>query len=306
MCILSVLTPRVSHAQETSLSTFLKAEHPGGPVNMTGKNFVYDYKTDSFIVTGDAVITQAKTTLTADKVNLMRRDRKMHAVGNVHLKDPVGNIIATDAVVNLNDETSDLTNATVTDRDETYRLEGRKVYKLLGQRYKVLDGFFTTCGCEPGTPDWSITAEDMDVHIGESGHAHNAHFNILGYPVIPMPYATFPADAESPFGTASAADWRVGPARLPDGATLLLGNQQEFGRDRRDGCRDFEARGALGEYRLISGIDDFFTVDGAFYNEDLRSASSRVTDVSRQPDRRPAYSDRSLRHHRDVSPAHHR
>jgi LPS-assembly protein len=274
-----VLTPRPSRAQQTSLSTFVKAEHPGGPVNVTGKNFVYDYKTDSFVVTGNAVITQAKTTLTADKVNLMRRDRKMHAVGNVHLTDPVGNIIATDALVNLNDETSDLTNATVTDHDETYRLEGRKVYKLLGQRYKVLDGFFTTCGCEPGTPDWSITAEDMDVHIGDNGRAHNAHFNILGYPVIPMPYAIFPADADRHSGLLAP---RIGESGLRGFQVVqpyyLAINKSSDATVAMD-VETSKRVGLLGEYRLMSGIDDFLSVDGAFYNEDLRSASSRITDV---------------------------
>ena len=114
-------------------------------------------------------------------------------------------------MVNLNDETSDLTNATVTNHDETYRLEGRKVNKLLGQRYKVLDGFFTTCGCEPGTPDWWITAEDMDVHIGDVGARAQRAFQILGYPVIPMPYAVFPADADRHSGLLAP---RIGESGL--------------------------------------------------------------------------------------------
>ena len=63
-----------------------------------------------------------------------------------------------------------LTDATATDHEETYRLAGKKIYKLLGQHYKVLDGFFTTCGCEPGTPDWAISANNMDLHMGEDMH----------------------------------------------------------------------------------------------------------------------------------------
>jgi hypothetical protein len=37
--------------------------------------------------------------------------------------------------------------------------------------------------------------------------------------------------------------------------------------------------GALGEYRLINQVDDFFVVDGAFYNEDLRSQQNRLGDI---------------------------
>jgi LPS-assembly protein len=273
------LTAIASQAQQSALSSFVKSEHPGGPVNVTGRKFVYDYKTDTFIVTGDAVITQAKTTLTADKVDLMRRDRKMHAVGNVHLVDPVGNIIATDAVMNLNDETGDLTDATVTNHDENYRLEGKKVKKLLGQHYAVLDGFFTTCGCEPGTPDWSITADDMDVHLGETGIAHHAHFNILGYPVIPMPYAVFPAATDRHSGLLAP---RIGESGLrgfqivqPYYWAINKSSDATVALDTETSKRV----GLLGEYRLMSGIDDYLSVDASFYNESLRSQSSRKSDV---------------------------
>ena len=37
--------------------------------------------------------------------------------------------------------------------------------------------------------------------------------------------------------------------------------------------------GMLGEYRLINGEDDFFSVDGAFYDESLRSESNRQGDI---------------------------
>jgi LPS-assembly protein len=276
---LIALTVIASDAQQNALSTFVKSQHPGGPMNVTGEKFVYDYKTDSFIVTGDAVITQAKTTLTADKVDLMRRDRKMRATGNVHLTDPVGNIIASDALINLDDETGVLTDATVTDHQETYRLAGKKVRKLLGQHYAVLDGFFTTCGCEPGTPDWSITADDMDVHLGETGHAHHAHFNILGYPVIPLPYAVFPAATERHSGLLTP---RLGESGLrgfqivqPYYWTINKSSDATVALDTETSKRV----GLLGEYRLISGIDDYLVADVSYYNESLRSAYSRHNDV---------------------------
>ena len=277
--MLVLLTALPLRAQQNSLSSYVNATHPGGQVDITGQNFVYDYKTDTFTVTGDAVITQAKTTLTADEVEMMRRDRKMHAIGNVHLTDPVGNIIATDALVNLNDETMDLTNATVTNHDETYRLAGKKVIKQNGQRYRVLDGFFTTCGCEPGTPDWSITAQEMNLHIGDEGIAHNAHFNILGHPVIPLPYAVFPADADRHSGLLAP---RVGESGLrgfqivqPYYWALNKSSDATLAVDLETSKRV----GALGEYRLITEQGDFFTVDGSFYNEELRTAYSRVHDV---------------------------
>ncbi len=248
-------------------------------MDVTGRKFVYDYKTDTFTVTGDAVITQAKTTLTADKVELMRRDRKMHAMGNVHVTDPLGSIIATDADINLNDETGVLTDATITDHEETYRLAGRKVNKLLGQHYEVLDGFFTTCGCEPGTPDWAITADNMDIHLGQTGIAHKGHFDVLGYPIIPLPYAIFPADSDRHSGLLGP---RVGESGLR-GFQLVQPYYWALNKSSdATTALDIETSkrvGVLGEYRLITGIDDYFSVDASYYNEELRTAYSRHHDV---------------------------
>src|SRR6266849_6410822 len=192
-----VCAPSMLRAQRAGggFSSFVRGQHQG-PLAVTGEKFVYDYKTDSFVVTGDAIVTQANSVLSADQVDLQRRQHTAHAVGNVQMVDPLGRITASEAQLNLTDVTGELTNGKVTNKDKSYRLEGKKIRKLEGQRYSVTDGFFTTCGCDPGTPDWSITAKSLDVHIGGEGKARHAHFNILGYPVIPLPYMVFPASTE--------------------------------------------------------------------------------------------------------------
>ena len=117
-----------------------------GALNVTGRNFVYDYKTNSFVVTGDAVVTQQATILTADEIDLARGKRELHAKGRVHLVDPLSEIRAREGRLNLPDETADLTDATISNYNRTIRLEGARVQKFPGQRYSVLDGVYTTCG----------------------------------------------------------------------------------------------------------------------------------------------------------------
>jgi LPS-assembly protein len=275
--LFGAIAPDYARAQPGFMPFFQKQHQ--GPVNVTGNNFVYDYKTDSFVVTGDAVVTQRNTVLRADRINLLRRNRMFHATGNVHLADPLGNITATDANVNMADETADLTNAKITNTQRTYRLEGARVIKLTGQRYSVLDGFFTTCGCDTGTPDWSITGDEMNVHMGSQGTAQHAHFNVLGYPLIYFPWAVFPADSTRHSGL-------LGPRIGESGLRGLQIVQPYFWAINKSSdasaALDVETAqrvGLLGEYRLIAGPDDYFTVDGAFYNEDLRSAANRATDI---------------------------
>jgi LPS-assembly protein len=266
----------IVRAQQVGLGSYFASTHESnGPVNITGKTFTYDYKTDTFVVTGDAVITQYNTILTAEKAKLQRRERILYAKDKVHIVDPLGDIRASEATLNLNDETSVLTNATITNKDKSYVLKGEKVDKLLGQRYKVLHGFFTTCGCDPGTPDWSITGDQMDLHMGETATSHNGYFDVLGHPLIYLPYAVFPADTdrssgflgprmgESSFrGFQLVQPWFWAINKSSDATVALdVETQQRIG--------------LLGEYRLITGEGNYFILDGAYYNESFRTEFNR-------------------------------
>jgi LPS-assembly protein len=272
------IAPATLCAQDSGIASFVQQQHQG-PLDVTGNNFVYDYKTDSFVVSGNAVVTQLKSVLTADQVDLMRREHVLHAKGNVHMVDPLGDITASEAKVNLADESADLTNAKVTNHDRSYRLEGEEIQKHEGQHYSVLDGFFTTCGCDKGTPDWSITGDQMDVHMGDRGTARRARFNILGVPVLYLPYAVFPADTDRQSGLLGP---RIGESGLrgfqlvqPYYWAINKSSDATIAMD----VETSQRVGALGEYRLISGADNYFVVDGAFYDESLRSAENRQNDI---------------------------
>ena len=256
----------------------LQASHHGA-VDVTGRQFEYDYKTDTFVVTGDAVVNQAATTLTADRISLMRKTHQAAAFGNVHLVDPEGQMFGTEGHVNWEDETVELTNGKLVAANHTYRLQGKKIYKLMGQHYQVTDGFFTTCGCGGDTPDWSISGADMDVHVGEKGVARNAHFDVLGHPLIPLPYAIFPANSNRQTGFLSP---RVGYSSLR-GAQYLQPFYWAINKSSdATAALDVETNqrvGLLTEYRLQNGLDDYLRVDTAYVNEGLRSQASRVNDV---------------------------
>ena len=179
----------------------VRAEHEE-PVNVTGQETIYDSKTDTFVVKGDAVMTQGGSVLKADEIDIMRRDRKARAIGHVHLIDPEVEMWATEGTIDITNETMVLYNAKILAKKDIYHLEGKQIIKLEGQTYEVKNGFFTTCGCEKGTPDWSINADQMTVNMGHTGTATNATFNVAGYPIMTAPYLIFPADTDR--GTAAS------------------------------------------------------------------------------------------------------
>lgn len=267
--------PRAYAQKQTSV--VLQAHH--GPVGVTARTFEYDYKTDTFVATGNAVVTQAQSTLSADRIELFRRHHRASAYGNVHLIDPMGDMFASQANVDWANETAELTDGKLIASNHTYRLSGKKIYKLTGQRYKVSDGFFTTCGCGGDTPDWSISGADIDVHVGDKGVARNGHFDVLGHPVVPLPYAIFPANTSRSSGFLSP---RVGESGFRGFQYVqpfywAIDKTSDF-----TVASDVETKlriGALAEYRLQNGDDDYLRVDGAFMDESLRSQSSRVGDV---------------------------
>ncbi|MDO8433340.1 MAG: LPS assembly protein LptD [Candidatus Binatus sp.] len=246
---------------------------------MTGRETIYDSKTDTFIVKGDAVMTQGGSVLKADEIDVVRRDRQAKAIGHVHLIDPEVEIWATEAHIDINKETLVMYDAKVLAKHDTYHLEGQKIAKLQGQNYQVTKGFFTTCGCSKGTPDWSITADQMDVNVGTSGIAKGGKFNVLGHPLVSLPFAKFPADSSRHSGFLSG---REGQSNIRGFQWLqpyyLAINKSSDATAALD-IETSQRIGGLAEYRLSNGKDDYLWVDGAFYDESIRTNGNRIEDT---------------------------
>ncbi len=282
----AILSPAISIAAAQpakkkgfQVPTPVKTEH-GEPVTVTGQETIYDSKTDTFVVKGDAVMTQGGTVLKADEIDIMRRDRKATAIGHVHLIDPEVEMWATKGTIDITNETMVLYNAKILAKKDIYHLEGKQITKLEGQTYEVKDGFFTTCGCEKGTPSWSINAKQMVVNMGQTGHATNATFNVAGYPVIPTPYLPFPADSSRHSGLLSGREGESGLRGFqwfqPYYLVINKSSDATF-------AFDVETRqriGGMAEYRLTAGKDDYLVVDGGFYDESIRSEANRIGDIT--------------------------
>ncbi len=262
----------------SGLPPTVRAQHEE-PINITGRETIYDSKTDTFIVKGDAVMTQGGSVLKADEIDVMRRQRQAKAIGNVHLIDPEVEMWATEAQIDISKETLELYHAKVYAKQNTYHLEGDRISKLEGQNYKITKGFFTTCGCQKGAPDWAITADQMDVEVGKSGTAINPKFEVLGQPVIALPFGKFPADSSRHSGLLSG---REGESNIRGFQWLqpyyIAINKSSDATVAFD-LETSQRIGGLAEYRLSNGKDDYFWVDGAFYDESIRTNGNRISDT---------------------------
>jgi LPS-assembly protein len=270
--------PPKSTQKQSGIPASVRTEHEE-PVNVTGQETIYDSKTDTFVVKGDAVMTQGGSVLKADEIDIMRRDRKARAIGNVHLIDPEVEMWATEGTIDMTNETMVLYNSKILAKQNIYHLEGKQIIKQEGQTYEVKNGFFTTCGCEKGTPSWSINAEHMVVNMGQTGTATNGTFNVAGYPVIPMPYMVFPADTDRHSGLLSGREGQSGLRGFQWLQPYYIAINKSSDATVALDIETSQRVGGLGEYRLVNGKDDYLWADGAFYNEALRNDSNRQDDI---------------------------
>ncbi len=224
-------------------------------------------------------MTQGGSVLKADQIDIMRRERQARAVGHVHLIDPEVEMWATEATIDITNETMVLYNAKVLAKKNIYHLEGKQITKLEGQTYQVTEGFFTTCGCEKGTPDWSINAKQMEVTMGQTGTVHGGTFNVAGQPVIPLPYAIFPADSDRHSGLLSGREGHSGLRGFQWLQPYYFAINKSSDATVALDVETSQRVGGLAEYRLTNGKDDYLWADGAFYNESLRSQSNRTGDI---------------------------
>ena len=114
-----------------------------------------------------------------------------------------------------------------------------------------------------------------------------------------MPYLVFPADTDRHSGLLSG---RYGESGLRGFQWLqpyyIAINKSSDATIALD-VETSQRIGGLAEYRLVNGKDDYLWVDGAFYNESIRSDAQSAQRHRRQPDRRSAHPGQSLRDNRD-------
>lgn len=265
-----------AHAQALPSPTQFKAEH-GGRIDLSGTRFTYDAKTDTFVARGNAVLKQGPSLLRAEILSFDRRNQIARAKGAVKLTDPQVDITASQARFDLRNETGELDNARVRTKPQGYLLEGSRLSKLPGQHYHISNGYFTSCGCETGTPSWSVRAKDLDITLGGEGVIRSGRFQILDHPVLYVPYASFPVGIDRRSGLLAPL---LGQSRLrgfqyfqPYYLDINRSSDATVGLDIETSARV----GGLAEYRLQNGPDDYLRATGGFFDESIRG--NRNTDI---------------------------
>ena len=171
------------------------------PVQVKGNTLTYEQQGNVATATGDVVVTKGETKLSADTVTVNRDTNEMTARGNVTLQDERGNIKADAMRIEMENETGDITNGTITLPRQQYVLTGKSLQKSYGQTYHIEDGKFTTCQCDNfAQADWSIGGKTIDVDLRGRGTVRHGVFRVRNIPLLYVPYGTVPITSDRKSG----------------------------------------------------------------------------------------------------------
>jgi LPS-assembly protein len=165
------------------------------PLVLEADQVDYDHATNTYRASGNVVLRQQDTTLTADTMLLDMANEALICDGAVTLTAPQGRVTADGLRLDLHRQTAIMARAlfVVRNEDVTYFIRGKRIEKIGPDRYLIYNGNYTTCDCGAEEADWLVEGEFIDVTFDGYAVVEHGRIFIEGLPVAYMPYGIFPA-----------------------------------------------------------------------------------------------------------------
>ena len=182
----------------------LKKPAPGTPVDVLARRIIYDGARDVATALGDVRITWGPYVLLARKVVYNRRTDRFQAEGEVHLREPEGNVLLAD-LINIDDKFREgfarhlrliMTNGAELKARYAVRREGNiTIYEDV--EYTACK----TCRTRAGAPLWKLKSKQA-THDQQKGRIYHKDmtFEVAGVPVLWLPWLSHP-DPQHPRAT---------------------------------------------------------------------------------------------------------
>jgi len=269
-------TDRVQAAQLTTSGS----QASGGEINVTADKLSTGNGSNQIDATGNVEIKRGETTLKADEVRINRATQDVEAKGKVSVNDPEWKVKSAGSIqLNLEKETGEIQDGDLFLEDGHLSLSGRRFQKLGGQTYHVDDGFFTTCLCESGRPDWKFSAEQMDLALDGVGTVKNGYFYILDVPVFYLPYGFFPLRSERQTGFLFPNIGHSTKEGFRYLQPFFWAISQSTDATVKFDLETHARYGFLGELRTMFDKDSDFTINNSYFNEGWRhNAQADIVD----------------------------
>ncbi|MBI3769340.1 MAG: LPS-assembly protein LptD [Deltaproteobacteria bacterium] len=261
---------------EQNLLELDKLRTSTGEVTVDAATITYDQSSNVITAHGAVKVTRGDMVLTADTVRVHRATQLAEAEGSVVLTDPQGTVTADAMTLNLVEETGALDTGSVFLNKNHYQLTGSHFEKLPGQSYRIDSGRFTTCLCAGGgAPSWSVRGERISVDLEGYGRVEHGAFEVRGMPILYFPYGLFPVRRDRQSGLLFPRFGYSNRRGFQFEQPLYLAINKSMDATLALDVETAARIGALGEYRYALSEDTAGEVNGAYFNEKIRGASSR-------------------------------
>lgn len=171
------------------------------PFEITADRIDYDGRRDLYVATGRVRVRQVDRELRAEWVAFSTATRIGVAQGAVELVDAGDLLDAEFMVFDVDTLRGMLFEGGLDAGSEGFKVRAAELIRTGENTFTVRDGVFTTCRCpDEGRVPWQIRTEDADIELGDYGTVRNATFDVLGVPVLWVPWAFFPVKSDRETG----------------------------------------------------------------------------------------------------------
>jgi lipopolysaccharide assembly outer membrane protein LptD (OstA) len=171
------------------------------PFEITADRIDYDGRRRLYVASGHVRVEQTRRSLRADCVAFSTETRIGVAEGGVELVDGPDAVHAEFMVFDLDSLRGMFFEGGLDAGSEGFRVRAKEMVRTGQNTFRLTDGVFTTCRCpEDGQVPWEISTGEADVELGGYGTVKNATFDVLGVPVLWVPWAFFPVKSDRETG----------------------------------------------------------------------------------------------------------
>lgn len=171
------------------------------PFEITADRISYEAERELYVAEGNVHVLQAGRSLVARWVAYSKKTGIGVADGDVELVDGADRLLSAFMVFDVQTLRGTLYQVAFDSGSDGFRLRAKEMVRTGRNTFTVHDSVFSTCRCEPGEKlPWQIETDRADVELGGYGQLKNSTFDVLGVPVLWIPWMLIPIKSERESG----------------------------------------------------------------------------------------------------------
>lgn len=171
-------------------------------VEITADVLEYDAARKVYVARGNVFVEQGTRTLAADWMAFNPETGIGVASGDVRLAEGGDTLEAGFVQFDIDTLQGIIRDGRLDSPGSQFKTSGHEIEKTGERTYRFVRGTFTTCRCEDehGPEPWRIRAEEAELEVDGYGTVRDARFEVLGVPVLWLPWMIYPIKTERQTG----------------------------------------------------------------------------------------------------------